>query len=88
MTSSFSVSSFRIIEGSYSHPAFSRVHVLRVLPVVKYDKEMDICLLENDPKMSKYHANVVSFDENVSYLSTSMNLYERIEQYFYERNSF
>ena len=26
-----------------------------------------ICLLENDLKMSKSHANVVSFDENVSY---------------------
>ena len=82
------VSSFRIIEGSYSPPAFLRVHVISVLPVVKYDKEIYICLLENDLKMSKYHANVVSFDENVSYLSTSMNLYERIEQYFYERNSF
>ena len=32
--------------------------------------------------MSKSHANVVSFDENVSYLWTSMNLYERNEQFF------
>ena len=38
--------------------------------------------------MSKSHANVVSFDENVSYLLTSMNLYERNEQFFYERNSY
>ena len=38
-------------------------------------------------KMSKSHANVVSFDENVSYLLTSMNLYERNE-HFYERNSY
>ena len=29
--------------------------------------------------MSKSYANVVSFAENVSYLSTSMNLYERSE---------
>ena len=32
--------------------------------------------------MNKSHANVVSFDENVSYLSTSMNLYERNEHFF------
>ena len=54
----------------------------------KYDEEMSICLLESDLKMIKSRANVVSFDENVSYLSTSMNLYERKEQFFfYERNS-
>ena len=46
-------------------------------PGVKYYEEMSICLLESDMKMSKSHANVVSFDENVSYLSSSMNLYER-----------
>jgi len=45
-------------------------------PGVKNDQEMSICLLESDLKMSKSHANVVSFDENVSYSSTSMNLYE------------
>ena len=44
---------------------------------VKYDEEMNICLLESRLEMSKSHANVVSFDENVSYLLTSMNLYER-----------
>ena len=33
---------------------------------IKYDKEMSFCLLESDLKMSKSHANVVSFDENVS----------------------
>ena len=27
-------------------------------PGVKYDEEMSICLLENDLKMSNYHANV------------------------------
>ena len=62
-------------------------------PGVKHDEEMSICsstpqahggfinssLLESDLKMSKSHANVVSFDENVSYLSTMMNLYERNE---------
>ena len=37
---------------------------------VKYDEEMNICLLESDLKMSKSHANVVSFDENVSNLLT------------------
>ena len=42
---------------------------------------MNICLLKSGLKMSKSHANVVSFDENVSYLSTSMNLYERKEQF-------
>ena len=81
MTNSFLVSSFRIIEGSYSPPAFLRVHVLSVLPVVKYDKEINICLLESRLKMGKSHANVVSFDENVSYLLTSMNLYERNEHF-------
>ena len=50
---------------------------------IKYDKEMNFCLLESDLKMSKSHANVVSFDENVSYLSTSMSLYERNEQFFF-----
>ena len=37
--------------------------------------------------MNKHHANVVSFDENVSYLSTSMNLYERNEQYFFKNET-
>ena len=50
---------------------------------VKYDEDMNICLLESRLEMSKSHANVVSFDENVSYLSTSMNLYERKEQFFF-----
>ena len=44
-------------------------------PFIKYNKEMSIWLLESDLKMSKSHANVVSVDENVSYLSTSMNLF-------------
>ena len=42
---------------------------------------MCICLLESDLKVSKSYANVVTFDENVSYSSTVMNLYERNEQY-------
>ena len=56
-------------------------------PGVKHDEEMSICsstpqahrgyinssLLESDLKMSESHANVVSFDEDVSTLS---NLYE------------
>ena len=50
-------------------------------PGVKYDEDMSICLLESDLKMSKSHANVVSFDGNVCYLSTSMNLYERKEHF-------
>ena len=45
----------------------------------KYDEEMNICLLESRLEVSKSHANVVSFDENVSYFFTSMNLYERNE---------
>ena len=32
--------------------------------------------------MSKSHGNVVSFDERMSYLSTSVNLDERKEQFF------
>ena len=40
---------------------------------VKYDEEMNICLLESP---------VGSFDENVSYLLTSMNLYERNKHFF------
>ena len=31
-------------------------------PGVKYDEEMNICLLESQLEMSKSHANVVSFD--------------------------
>ena len=38
-------------------------------------------MLESDLKVSKSYANVVTFDENVSYSSTVMNLYERNEQY-------
>ena len=45
-------------------------------PGIKYDEEMSTCLLESDLKMTKSHANVVSVDENVTYLLTSMNLYE------------
>ena len=43
---------------------------------------------ESHLEMSKSHANVVSFDENVSYLPTSMNLYERNEHFFYKQNSY
>ena len=59
-------------------------------PGITHDEEMSICsstpqahrgytnsrLLESDLKMSEFHANVVSFDENVSTLS---NLYQRNE---------
>ena len=48
---------------------------------VKYDEEMNISLLESRLEMMKSHANVVSSDENVSYLLTSMNLYERNEHF-------
>ena len=65
-------------------------HELLTRPGVRHDEEMSICsstpqahrgytnssLLESDLKMSESHANVVSFDENVSTLS---NLYERNE---------
>ena len=47
---------------------------------------MSICLLEGDLKMSKSHANVVSFDENVF-----VHLNELIRAkgtIFYERNSY
>ena len=37
-------------------------------------------MLESDLRMIKSHADVVSFDDNVSYSSTLMNLYERNEQ--------
>ena len=50
---------------------------------VYHDEEMNMCLLERHLEMSKSHANVVSFDENVSYLPTSMNLYERNEHFFF-----
>ena len=52
------------------------------------DEEMNICLLESYLEMSKSHANVVSFDENESYLSTSMNLNEQNEHFFYKQNSY
>ena len=55
---------------------------------VYYDGEMNICLLKSPLEMSKSHANVVRFDENVSYLSTSMNLYERNEHFFCKQNSY
>ena len=48
---------------------------------IKYDEEINICLLESRLEMGKSFANVVSFGENVSYLLTSMNLYERNEQF-------
>ena len=54
---------------------------------VKYDEEMNICLLESDLKMSKSYANAVSFDEDMSYFSTSMNLYERNEHFFFFMNN-
>ena len=47
----------------------------------KYDEEMSFSLLESDLKMSKFHANVVSFDGKGSYLSTLMSN-------FYEQNSY
>ena len=53
----------------------------------KYDEEMSISLLESDLKMSKSHAYVVhKFDKNVSHLSTSVNLYEPNEQFFFSMN--
>ena len=39
-------------------------------PGVKNDQEMSICFPESDLS----HVNVVSFDENVSYATTLMNL--------------
>ena len=54
---------------------------------VNYEEGMNICLLESHLKISKSHANVVSFDENVSYLSTSMNLYERNEHFFFYKQN-
>ena len=39
---------------------------------------MNSSLLESDQKMSKSHANVVSFDENVGHLS---NLFKRNEHF-------
>jgi len=56
-------------------------HAHLTRPGVKNDQEMCICLLESDLKMSKSHANVVGFDENVCHLSTLMNLYEGNEQF-------
>ena len=54
---------------------------------VYYDKEMNTCLLESHLEMNKSHANVVSFDDNVSYLPTSMNLYERNEHFFINKTA-
>ena len=59
-------------------------HSTRPRGVLNYDEEMNICLLGSHLKMSISHANVVSFDKKVSYLSTSMNLYERNEHFFLE----
>jgi len=49
-------------------------------PGVQNDQEMCIFLLESDLRMIKSHANVVSFDKNVSYSPTLMNLNEQNEQ--------
>ena len=65
-------------------------HKPLTLPGVKHDEKMSVyssnpqahrgytnsSLLESDLKMSESHANVVTFDENVSTLS---NLYQRNE---------
>ena len=55
---------------------------------VYYDEEMNTCALESHLEMSKSHANVVGFDENVSYLPTSVNLYERNKHFFYKQNNY
>ena len=52
---------------------------------VKHDEEINICLLESRLEMGKSFANVVSFGENVSYLLTSMNLYEWNEQFLWTK---
>ena len=62
-------------------------HLTRPREVTLNDEELNICLPESHLRMSKSHANVVSFDENVSYLSTSMNFYERNEQYFFKNET-
>jgi len=49
-------------------------------PGVQNDQEMCICFLESGLRMIKSRADVASFDENVSYSSALMNLYERNEQ--------
>ena len=56
-------------------------HLTRPRGVLYYDEEMNTCLLGSHLEMSKSRANVVSFGENVSYLPTSMNLYERNEHF-------
>ena len=44
-------------------------------------------LLEGDLKMSKSHATVLSYDENVSYLSSTTNLYERKEHFLMSKTA-
>ena len=53
----------------------AEVHEHLTCPSIKYDKEICICLPKSDLKISP--ANLVSLDENVSYLLTSVNLFER-----------
>ena len=56
----------------------------------QYDEEMKICLLESDLNVSKSHAYVESFDENVSYyVFVDLNelMIER-NNFFYERNCY
>ena len=69
-------------------------HELLTRPGAKHDEEISICssilpahrgyinfsLLESDLKMSKSHANVLSFDDG-SYLSNLLNLYEQNEHF-------
>ena len=67
------------------HERLTRPGVTLNMP--KYYEEKSInCLLESDLKMNKFHADVVRFDEKESYLSTSINLYERKEQFFFFMN--
>ena len=54
---------------------------------VNHDEEMSISLLQSHLKMSKSHVNVVSFDDNVSYLLTSMILYEQNKHFFINKTA-
>ena len=65
-------------------------HELLTRSGAKHEEEMNICSShpkltgKSDLKMSKSHANAVSFDENKSHLSNLSNLCERNEHFLHE----
>ena len=82
-----SSSGLRVFQVSTMANLETGFHELLTSQGAKLNEEICICSSppkltgKSDLKMSKSHANVLSFDENESYLS---NLYERNEHFLHE----